>query len=121
MPRIEFVRGTASQLPFAEASFARVVSSLTFHEVRDAPDKTTSVAEAIRVLAPGGRFAFVDLFDDPAFYPGREAVLAAIRGAGGEVASARALSELLALKWPMNTGKVLKYAVLITGTKALVP
>ena len=119
MPGIEFVRGTASRLPFAEASFSRVVSSLTFHEVRDAPDKTTSVAEAIRVLAPGGRFAFIDLFDDPGFYPGRTAVLAAIRTAGGEVASARTLSELLPLKWPMNTGKVLKYAVLVTGTKPL--
>ena len=121
VPGIEFVRGTASQLPFAEASFARVVSSLTFHEVRDAPDKTTSVAEAIRVLAPGGRFAFVDLFDDASFYSRRAAVLGAIRAAGGEVASARPLSELLALKWPMNTGKVLGYAVLITGTKPLAP
>ncbi|WP_457101073.1 class I SAM-dependent methyltransferase [Microbacterium sp. P5_E9] len=119
VPGIEFVHGTASQLPFAEASFARVVSSLTFHEVRDAPDKTTSVAEAIRVVAPGGRFAFVDLFDDPSFYPGREAVLAAIRMAGGEITSARALSELLALRWPMNTGKVLGHAVLVTGTKPL--
>lgn len=114
---IRFVRGTASRLPFADASFSRVVSSLTFHEVRDAPDKTRSIAEAIRVLAPGGRFAFVDLFDDPAFYPGREAVLSAIRAAGGDADSARALSELLDLKWPMASGRVLKHAVLITGTR----
>jgi SAM-dependent methyltransferase len=36
-----------------------------FHEVRDVEDKTVSIAEALRVLETGGRFAFVDLFDDP--------------------------------------------------------
>src|SRR5262245_37048339 len=43
---IRFLRGSASRLPFDDADFARVVSSLTFHEVRDVADKTVSVAEA---------------------------------------------------------------------------
>jgi SAM-dependent methyltransferase len=115
---LTFEQGTASKLPFADGSFARVVSSLAFHEVRDAADKTVSLAEALRVLQPGGRFAFVDLFDDPGFYQGRERVLDALQEAGGQVGSARALSEILELKWPMNTGKVLKYAVVVIGTKA---
>src|SRR5215831_19666006 len=71
---IWFVHGSASRLPFADAAFARVVSALTFHEVRDVADKTRSVAEALRVLEPGGRFAFIDLFDDPRIYDTREHV-----------------------------------------------
>src|SRR5262249_22902828 len=86
-------RGSASRLPFADGDFRRVVSSLTFHEVRDVADKAVSIVEALRVLEPGGRFAFVDLFDDPGFYDGREQVLKAIQSAGGEVESVGRLSE----------------------------
>ena len=117
MPDIEFTHGSASQLPIAEETLSWVVSCLTFHEVKDVADKTLSLGEAIRVLKPGGRFAFVDLFDDPSIFHGRERVLDSIRGAGGEVESAQVLSEILALNWPTNTRKVLGYAVLITGTK----
>ncbi|MGE0792304.1 MAG: class I SAM-dependent methyltransferase [Sandaracinaceae bacterium] len=114
---LDFVRGSASRLPFDDATFARVVSNMTFHEVGDVADKTASVVEAIRVLAPGGRFAFVDLFDDRAFYPSRDRVLAVIREAGGEVDAVEALTERLDLRWPMSHPRVLKHAVLVTGTK----
>jgi SAM-dependent methyltransferase len=113
-----FVHGSASRLPFADAAFERVVSALTFHEVQDVADKTRSVAEALRVLAPGGRFAFVDLFDDPKVYHGREHVLKVIASNGGETASARSLSEVLDLRFPLNLTQVLKYAVLVSGTKS---
>jgi ubiquinone/menaquinone biosynthesis C-methylase UbiE len=95
-----------------------VVSSLTFHEVRDVADRTASLAEALRVLESGGRFAFVDLFDDPGFYQKRERVLDAVRDAGGEIESVRTLTEMFDLKFPMNLGKVLKYAVIMAGTKS---
>ncbi len=116
---LRFVHGSASRLPFADAEFGRVVSCLTFHEVRDVADKTVSVTEALRVLAPGGRFAFVDLFDDPKLYAGREHVLEVIARNGGEIESARSLSEVLELRFPLNLAKVLKYAVLVSGTKSL--
>ena len=96
-----------------------MVSSLTFHEVRDVEDKTVSLAEALRVLEPGGRFAFVDLFDDPRFYGGRDQVQKVIVSAGGEVESSRSLSEILEFRFPLNLAKVLKYAVLVSGTKSL--
>lgn len=115
----EWLHGSASQLPFADGHFGGVVSSLTLHEVRDADDKTVSVAAALRVLEPGGRFAFVDLFDDPCHYDGRDRVLRVIVSAGGEVESARRLSEILELRFPLNLAKVLKYAVLVAGTKSL--
>ena len=92
---------------------------MTFHEVRDVEDKTVSVAEPLRVLEPGGRFAFVDLFDDPRLYDGRDQVLKVIASAGGEVESSRSLSEVLELRFPLNLARVLKYAVLMSGTKAL--
>jgi len=117
---LQFVRGSASQLPFAEDVFERVVSCLTFHEVRDVADKTASIIEALRVLAPSGRFAFVDLFDDPGYYAGRERALTAVADAGGAIETVRSLSEVFDLRFPMNLAKVLKYAVVVTGTKSRV-
>ena len=114
---LQFLHGSASRLPFADGYFGRVVSCLTFHEVRDVADKAASIVEALRVLEPGGRFAFVDLFDDPVFYNRREQVLEAIQSAGGEVKSDRSLSELLELSFPLTLAKVLKYAVLLSGIK----
>ena len=50
------VRGTATQLPFADASFDIVFSSFgALQFVRDIDDAVNEVA---RVLRPGGRFAF---------------------------------------------------------------
>jgi SAM-dependent methyltransferase len=113
----QFVKGSASDLPFRDGEFGRVVSTLTFHEVRDVGDKTVGVAEALRVLAPGGRFAFVDLFDDPEFYGERANVLASIDRAGGVIESVQSVPELFGLHFPLTLGKVLKHAVAISGTK----
>jgi SAM-dependent methyltransferase len=115
---LQFVHGSASRLPFSTEEFGRVVSCLTFHEVRDAPDKTASLAEALRVLEPGGRFAFVDLFDDQGFYTSRDRVLEVIVDAGGEIGLAQALSQIFEFRFPLNLAKVLKYAVIVTGTKS---
>jgi SAM-dependent methyltransferase len=118
---IQFVHGSASRLPFSPGEFGRVVSCLTFHEVRDVPDKTVSLAEALRVLESGGRFAFVDLFDDPGLYAGRNRALEVIMAAGGEIGSAQKLSQIVEFKFPLNLAKVLKYAVIVTGTKSPMP
>jgi SAM-dependent methyltransferase len=115
---LQFVHGSASRLPFAPGEFGRVVSCLTFHEVRDVPGKTASLAEALRVLEPGGRFAFVDLFDDQGFYAGRDRALQVIVDAGGEIGSAQTLSEIFEFRFPLNLAKVLKHAVIVTGTKS---
>jgi SAM-dependent methyltransferase len=115
---LQFLQGSASRLPFADGDFARVVSCLTFHEVRDVADKAVSVAEALRVLEPGGRFAFVDLFDDPKLYHGRGHVLKVIAGNGGEIESSRSMADVLDLRFPLNLGRVLKYAILVSGTKS---
>ncbi|HVH79825.1 MAG TPA: methyltransferase domain-containing protein [Stellaceae bacterium] len=54
-PAIDFVEGDAETMPFAEASFDAVVSSFGVHHV---PRPDRALAEARRVLRPGGRIAF---------------------------------------------------------------
>ena len=60
--RVTFKSGSATNLPFEDNQFDLVVSNLTFHEVMDAKDKTVCLKEALRVLKPGGKFVFQDLF-----------------------------------------------------------
>src|SRR5207248_8432881 len=54
-PRIEFQRGDAQNLPFANASFDRVVANFALLHLAD-PER--AFAEAARVLKSGGRFGF---------------------------------------------------------------
>lgn len=54
-PQIEFREGDAQNLPFAEASFDRVLSNFALLHLA-APER--ACAEACRVLKPGGQFGF---------------------------------------------------------------
>ncbi|MBN1535785.1 MAG: methyltransferase domain-containing protein [Anaerolineales bacterium] len=77
--QISFKQGSASRLPFEDASFDLVVSNLVFHEVQDVKDKRVSIQEALRVLKPGGVFVFQDLFLLTPYYGTPEALLNTIR------------------------------------------
>jgi SAM-dependent methyltransferase len=57
-PNVELVKADASSLPFADASFAAVVSIFTH---TDMEDYSAAVREGTRVLAAGGRFVHVGL------------------------------------------------------------
>jgi ubiquinone/menaquinone biosynthesis C-methylase UbiE len=61
-PVIEFVHGDAEALPFADAAYDAVVANFGVHHV---PRPPLALAEASRVLAPGGRIA-VSFWADPA-------------------------------------------------------
>jgi ubiquinone/menaquinone biosynthesis C-methylase UbiE len=57
---VRFDRGFADALPYADATFDRVFSSMMFHHLhRDA--RTATLSEVRRVLKPGGRLEFLDL------------------------------------------------------------
>jgi ubiquinone/menaquinone biosynthesis C-methylase UbiE len=58
-----FERGYAQQLPYADAVFDRVLSSMMLHHL-DSDAKTAAAAEVFRVLRPGGRLHLVDIGGD---------------------------------------------------------
>ena len=58
---IAFEVADAEALPFADASFDVVLSSMALHNIYNASERQTAVREIARVLAPGGRVLIVDV------------------------------------------------------------
>ncbi|HET7299570.1 MAG TPA: class I SAM-dependent methyltransferase [Oleiagrimonas sp.] len=58
--RVELHTGDMSALPFGDASFDLVVSSLALHNIRKVPDREKAIDQAVRVLRPGGRLLIAD-------------------------------------------------------------
>jgi ubiquinone/menaquinone biosynthesis C-methylase UbiE len=58
---IDVETGDMRALPFADASFDVVVSSLAIHNIRSHTARAQAVAEAWRVLRPGGRLRIADI------------------------------------------------------------
>ena len=81
--RAVFQKGDAAGLHFPDAHFDAAVSNFVFHEVKSQPDKLALIREALRIVRPGGAFAFEDVFFAQKHYPDREAL---IRELSGEVA-----------------------------------
>jgi SAM-dependent methyltransferase len=61
---VRFDEGTATELPYEDASFDRVLSTLFFHHLTSA-DKRKTLGEVVRVLRPGGELHLAD-FSVPA-------------------------------------------------------
>ena len=59
--RVEVRDGDARELPFADATFDVVISSLVLHNISGQEERHRAVREIARVLKPGGRVAFLDL------------------------------------------------------------
>lgn len=60
---VRFEQVYAQQLPYADASFDRVLSSMMLHHL-DSEVKAAALGEARRVLLPGGSMHIVDVHDD---------------------------------------------------------
>ena len=115
--QIDFIKASASNLPFNDNEFDITISCLTFHEVKDEPDKIKVLKEAMRVIKPEGMFVFLDLFLEKKIY--------------GELEALRNGLELLDLaKWELINldeeikmprlllhGKVLGKAMILVGRK----
>jgi arsenite methyltransferase len=59
--RCNLVTGDMRSMPFPDASFDKIVSSLAIHNIRDLAGRSRAIEEVARVLAPGGHVAIADL------------------------------------------------------------
>lgn len=117
MNKVEFRKETASNLPDDLGMFDCIVSCLTFHEVQDVKDKTISINEALGHLERGGKFIFLDLFQDTKYYPEFQKIEKAIESQNCIIKERIRLSETMELPFPLKHKKVLGYAEIITGRK----
>jgi len=59
--RVQIETADMRALPFADASFDLVVSSLAIHNIRSNADRRRAIAEGYRVVKPGGRMVIADI------------------------------------------------------------
>jgi ubiquinone/menaquinone biosynthesis C-methylase UbiE len=66
-PRVKIETADARKLPFADASFDVVLSSLALHNIPSSAERTKALNEIARVLKPGGYLAIFDIFHTGAY------------------------------------------------------
>ncbi len=115
--RVRFLKGDAAALDFDNATFAAVVSNLTFHEVKSAPQKREVVREALRILRSGGKFAFVDYFYESRYYGQSAEFKTFLQNLGVSKVEFKHLNDALPISLPLRHPKVLGKVGIIYGEK----
>jgi ubiquinone/menaquinone biosynthesis C-methylase UbiE len=115
--RVHFQKGDAAALDFASDTFDGVISNLTFHEVKSAADKRSVLQEALRVVKPGGVFAFVDYFYDAKYYGKNLEFENYLRDMKLAQLEHKPLREMIALPIFLNHPKILGKVGIIYGRK----
>jgi SAM-dependent methyltransferase len=115
--RVHFQKGDAAALEFADDTFDGAISNLTFHEVKTAKDKRDVLCEALRVVKPGGRFAFVDYFYDAKFYGEPAEFEEFLNGLGLSQLACKRLRDMTDIPLVLRHPKILGRAGMIYGRK----
>jgi SAM-dependent methyltransferase len=115
--RVHFQKGDAAALEFADDTFDGEISNLTFHEVQSVADKREVVREALRVVKPGGRFAFVDYFFDAKLYGKASEFEEYLKGLKLSQFEYKPLRDVMAIPMLLRHPKILGKAGIIHGRK----
>jgi len=115
--RVHFQKGDAAALEFAPDSFDGAISNLTFHEVQSVTDKRAVVQEALRVVKPGGTFAFVDYFYAEKYYGKAVEFESYLRDQKLSQLEYKPLREMFALPALLGHPKILGRVGIIYGRK----
>jgi arsenite methyltransferase len=103
--RVQIETGDMRALPYRDATFDIVVSSLAIHNISSNPDRKKAISGAFRVLKPGGRLVIADI-RATAIYA------AALRDLGALNVQRRRLS------WRFWWGNPFASTTLLTASKA---
>lgn len=113
-------RMDAASLDFDDASFDVVVSVMCFHEVH-APSGATAkgpllaLAEALRVLRPGGAFVLVDRFGDASEFGDGPELDEVLRHA--TAVERQPIRTVLDLPWPLSSKRALGPVEVVHGRR----
>jgi ubiquinone/menaquinone biosynthesis C-methylase UbiE len=97
--RVQIDTGDMRQLPYADASFDVIVSSLAIHNLPTETEREQAVREIARVLKPGGQVALLD-FRHTAHY------VQTLREAGFDTRRSRPLFLMFPWVWIVRGRKV---------------
>jgi len=115
--QVNFIKASASKLPFESDKFDIIISCLTFHEVKDTKDKISVLKEAFRTLKKGGEFIFLDLFLDKNIFDEYSSLVKTINTFGFEEFVIIKLNEIISLPKLLLNKNILGNAALMKGIK----